>query len=357
MPRTISSHRGALGAFALAGVLMLTACTGSDGPSESTPAASESALLPAAEGKTTYPLTLATPWGTSELTERPERIATITGSQDDVEIVVALGGTPVIASEWTTDAFIEENLTQEIPLRFTTGDEEFPLESIAAAEPDLIIVLGTDLTDVYDKLTAIAPVLGATEAGVSEGSVAADWEENILRVGEALDLQDAAQAALATEEQFFTDFREEHPELDGLTATYVVYYGQEDGLEYHSSADGPASWVFERMGFAPNPLAEKFDYRQTVSDELLSKIDADILVVSDNSDGDSASLTDQPLFQNLSAVQDGHLILIENLGTSFIIDGVESDGNVSWALARSGPLSATWAASHIAPALDAVLAD
>ncbi|MFT4052092.1 MAG: ABC transporter substrate-binding protein [Microbacterium sp.] len=360
MSRAIPSQRRALGALALAAALLLTGCAGSvdsDASSTSSPGASASALLPAAEGKTTYPLTLETPWGSTELTERPERIATITGSQDDVEIVVALGGTPVIASEWTTDAFIEENLTQEIPFRFTTGDEEFPLETIAAAEPDLIIVLGTDLSEAYDKLAAIAPVLGATETGEDEKSTAANWEENILRVGEALDLQDAADAALAAEEQFFADFRQAHPELAGLTATYAVYYGQEDGLQYHSSTDGPATWVFEQMGFAANPLAEEFEYRETVSDELLSKIDADVLIVSDNSDGDSASLTDQPLFQSLSAVQDGHLVLIENLGTSFVIDGVEEDGNLPWALARSGPLSATWAAEHLAPALQAVLAD
>ncbi|MFT3799106.1 ABC transporter substrate-binding protein [Microbacterium sp.] len=360
MPQPTTPRRFAGGALVLVAALGLSACTGSAETAQTTSAtgaAEESALLPAAEGHTTYPLTLQTPWGSTELTERPERIATITGSQDDAEIVVALGGTPALASEWTTDPFIEENLTQEIPLRFTPGDEEFPLETIAAAEPDLIIVLGTDLSEAYDKLAAIAPVLGATETGVSEASVAADWETNIRRIGEALDLQDAAQAALDTEEQFFADFREEHPELDGLTASYVVYYGQEDGLLYHSSADSPAAWVFEQMGFATNPLAAEFDYREAVSDELLSQIDADVIVLSDNSDGDSASLTDRALFQNLGAVQSGRLILIENLGTSFIIDGVESQGNVSWALARSGPLSATWAASHLAPALQSVVAD
>lgn len=234
MRRTSRARTSALGALLLTGILALTACSGpAEGPADagsSAPAAAASDLVPGGEGQTTYPLELETPWCTTELTQQPQRIAALTPSQDDVEILAALGGTPIIASEYTTDAWIEDALSAPIPNRFTTGDSQYPVEQIAKAEPDLIIGLGADIADVYDKLSSIAPVLSTAEQGGSEAKVANDWAANIERIGEVLDLQDAAAGVLEDDEQFFADFREEHPELDGLTASYVVYYGEEGGL-------------------------------------------------------------------------------------------------------------------------------
>lgn len=360
MTQITPARTTALGALVLAGVVVLSGCAANtasaDASDTDTSAATE--FVPAGEGTTTYPLTLDSPWGSTELTERPVRIAAVTPSQDDVEILAAIGVTPVLANEWSTDAWVENALTTPIPARYTTGDSTFPVEQIAKADPDLIIVLGADVSDAYEKLSAIAPVLSTSSGTGGEATVANDWETNVLRVGEALDLQDAAQHALDDEDAFFEDFRAEHAEIDGLTAAYLVYYGEEGGLQYHSSPDGPATTTLENMGFSPNPTASDFSYRQEISEELISSIDADVIVFSDNSDGNYATITEQPLFQKLPAVENGRLILIDNRATdgTFVIDGVEGTGNLPWALARSGPLSGTWAASQLAPALASALA-
>lgn len=359
MTSIIRARAGAFSAVLLTGILALTACGGSAPAADSSPAEDgSSSLVPIAEGTTNYPLELKTPWGTTELEKRPERVAAVTPSQDDAEILAALGVTPIVASEWSTDVWLEDALPQEIPNRFTTGDSKFPVEQIAAADPDLIIVLGADLTDVYDKLSSVAPVLGTAEQGGSEQSVANDWEASVTRIGEVLDLQEAAKQVLADEKQFYADFRAENPEFSTLTASYLVYYGEEGGLQYHSSTGSPAESVFERMGFAANPNAGKFSYRQEVSEELLSAVDADVILFSDNSDGAHAKITEQPLFQNLRAVQDDRLILIDNRAEegTFVIDDEEYDGNLPWALARSGPLSSTWAVQQMASALKAAVA-
>lgn len=352
---------GSAAALMLTGALALSACSASpassgseDGENAETSAAS---LLPEAEGDATYPMTLESPWGSTELEARPERIAAVTPSQDDVEILAALGVTPVIASEWSTDVWLDAALEEPIAERYTTGDSQFPAEQIAAADPDLIIVLGADVTDDYDKLASIAPVLSTAEEIGSEMSIANDWDANIRRVGEVLDLEQAAEQVLEDEEAFFADFREAHPEFEGLTASYLVYYGEEGGLQYHSSPDGPTASVFERMGFAENPLAADFTYRQEVSEELLSAVDADVIVFSDNSEGNHATVTEQPLFQKLQAVEDGHLVLVDNRNGTFAIDGEEHEGNMPWAFARSGPLSSAWAAEQLAPALQNALQD
>ncbi|MFT3860418.1 ABC transporter substrate-binding protein [Micropruina sp.] len=352
-----------VGAVLFAGALALSACAApaqtSGSPAASSAASSSTpALVPAAEGKTTYPLTLDTQWGSTELKQRPERIAAVTPSQDDAEILAALGVTPVLANEYTKDVWLEEALSQPIPNRFNSDDATFPVEQIAKAEPDLIVVLNTDLTDDFAKLSTVAPVLAINQSAGTEGTVANDWEANIRRIGEVLDLQAAAQKVLDDEEAFFANFRTENPDLAGLTASYVVYYGDSGGLQFHSSVGSPAESVLERMGLAQNPNAATFKYRQEVSQELLATIDADVIIFSDNSGGKHAKLTKQPLFKKLKAVQADHLILIDNQSKSntFVIDGVSYDGNLPWALARSGPLSGTWAASKLAPALKATLA-
>lgn len=348
---------GTLGAALLAGALALTGCSASTTDARTDD--SSAGLVPAAEGTTSYPFEIETPWGSTTLEERPERIAAVTPSQDDAEILVALGVTPILISDDGPDVWVEEALNGEIEGTYSPGDTQYPVEQILAADPDLIVTLGADISDVYDKLADIAPVLSTATEEASEKTIANEWADSIRAVGEALDLQDAAEQVLVDQEQFYEDFRTEHAEFEGLTATYLVYYGEDGGVQYHSTIDSPAGNVFEGMGFSPNPLAEQFVYREEVSQEMISAVDADVIIFSDNSGGDYATITEQPLFQQLQAVQDGHLIVIDNQSENgkFLIDGVEYQGNLPWALARSGPLSGTWAASQLAPAVDAVLAD
>lgn len=344
-------------AAVLAGALALVGCgmdSSAGGSGKSEEAAQGSALLPAAEGKVTYPLTLETPWGKTELKQRPTRIAAVTPSQDDVEVLAALGVTPYLAGE-TTEVWVEEALAQPIPKHFTRGDEDIPVEQVAAAEPDLIIVLGTDLAENYEKLSAIAPVLATAQAGAAEARVANDWSASVKRVGEALDLKDAAEKALDDQSKFFADFRTEHPEFTDVTASYVVYYGADNGLQFHSAIGSPSELVLEGMGLAPAPRAAELKYRQDISNELLSSIDADVILFSENSDGAHKTLTEQPLFQQLGAVKAGKLMMFENFGGTYAIDGELHQGNLPWALARSGPLSSVWAAEQLAPELSAVV--
>lgn len=348
----------------LALTLILSGCAAQGRTSES-PSTSDEAgdsaserRVPAAEGQTEYPMTLETPWGTSEITERPQRIAAITPSQDDLELLGALGVAPVIATDRPLNAWLEGRLPTEIETQYSTGDNQFPAEEIALAEPDLIIALGADLSADYDRLSSIAPVLATGEQSGAGQRVANDWGSNVRLVGEALDLQHTAEEVLDEEKASFEDFRTGYPEFQDLTVSYVVDYGEEVGLQFHSSEGSPAATTFERMGFAAsNPNADDLGYREVVSPEMLSAIDADVIIFSGQIGEDPAEIMEDPLFQKLSAVQNDQVVLIENRDSSFVIDGEEHDGNLPWALARSGPLSSPWAAEKIAPAISTALED
>ena len=322
--------------------------------------ASAEDLVPEGEGTTSYPYEIESPWGTSTLEEQPKKIAAVTMSQDDTEILVSMGVTPYIAREPDGEQhpWIADDLKHQIPEAFTaTPDNPFPAEQIAAAEPDLIIALGMDLEDYYDQMTAIAPVLAeAGEAGTVYNTQN-DWDDNIRRVGEALDLQEAAEDAVSTEEEFFETFRDEHPEYEGKTVAYLVSYGDEGGLQYHSTEGSPAGNTLESMGFELPELASTLEYRDEIAEEQLGTIDADVVIFSANDETQSQRILDNELFKQIKASQDDNVVVITNKGGSFEIDGNEHDGNLSWALARSGPLSATWAASQVAGGLDKVFED
>lgn len=346
--------RTALSVVALVGTLGLSACSdSSDDAATTTSTGSE--LLPAAEGNTAYPLELESPWGSTTLEERPVRIAAVTPSQIDVEMLAALGVTPHLANENADDVWVMDALPGAIVERYSSdADDKFPAEQIAAADPDLIIALESDLTESYDRLATIAPVL--TSENSSSGWTASDWRDNITRIGEAIDLSDAAAAVITEHEEWFAEFREQHPDIAGKTASYVVYYGTEDGLQYHSSADADLMGVFEQMGLVQGAGGVGVAYRQAISEELLSTIDADVIIFSDNSDGNSGAIIDTPLFQALDAAKQDHVLVLENQGGTYVIDGTTYDGNLPWALARSGPLSSKFAASALAEPLELTLA-
>lgn len=129
----------ALLAVTTAGVLTACVSAGAAPTGDPTPSATPSAsgLLPAAEAKTVYPLTLKSAWGETVLRQRPKRIAIATGA-NDLDNTLALGVTPVWADdwqasyEWTTAAG-----SAKVERRGEVTDT-IPVEDIAASEPDLI---------------------------------------------------------------------------------------------------------------------------------------------------------------------------------------------------------------------------
>lgn len=338
-------------------MLAMAACSGASGGGGDSDGAGAEGDLPTAEGITSYPLTLATAWGETELTERPRRIAAVSPTGRDSELLALLGITPVIAPEtvdralWTLDA-----MPAEIPETFP-GDSDgiTPHETVAAARPDLIVVFGKSLSGEFDQLSAIAPVLAATS---EEEALEADWRTELTALGEALDLAGTAATAIEDHETWFATARDENPEFDGLTSTYAVQYAEEWGLAYFSSTGSDSEQLFLDLGFAPNPLAEQFVEDDAVSAELISELDADVLVIANNTEVEGEFgrlLTDQELFGKLEVAQDGHVAVLDMADDGYGYEGEEHEGNLAWALAQGGPLGKQWAAEQLIPILQATL--
>ncbi len=343
--RSPRARISSLAASIVLAALVLTGCSTS--PTSADGADSSDSLLPAAEGTTEYPFTLETAWGETVLEERPERIAVVTSGGVDTQVLLSLGVTPTLASDLVTRSVpTMEAISTEIETLYESDfDNPYPLETIAANNPDLIIATNDDLTDVYDDLSEIAPVLAHSDAADIDQIT---WQDRIALIGEALDLSDDAANVVSDTDEFFANFREEYPEFDGLTASKITVYGGDYGMYY--DAEATTTTLLSQMGFASNPVDEQFLGNDgDISAEMIGLLQSDVLIIGYNEGTDIDSLlTGQSLYQTLPAVQNGHSIVIESLDSSYVVNDVESDGELGWDIARSGPLSSPWAATRLA---------
>jgi iron complex transport system substrate-binding protein len=196
-------------ALAVVAVLGLAGCASGATATSSTDADTE--LLPAAEGTTTYPLTLETAYGETILQERPERIAVV-GGLGDQESVLALGITPVVGSDPVPYPWLEGTGFSDIPEFIDPWADSFDFETVLAAEPDLIVASTYgNLASDFERLSTIAPVLAVEPTG----DYSWDWRELVTAVGEATDLSmDAAEQVVETEDAIVSA-KAAHPEYSG----------------------------------------------------------------------------------------------------------------------------------------------
>lgn len=320
----------------LVALLALVGCTGTDPASD--PAASGVSLLPAAEGTTTYPLTLSTAYGETVLEERPERIAVI-GGLGDQESVIGLGIVPVVGSDdfaysWETGTTFDDVTTFVDPWADT-----FAFEEVLAADPDLIVASTYgNLESDFARLATIAPVLAVETVGDYEW----DWRELTLAVGEATDLAASAAKEIAITEQSITDAAASHPEYDGRTIGIIINRGQEVGIEFVNTDDSTAAELLEQLGFAAHPQHEQLSALDggDVALENIGLIDADALLVAQHGGDGTAQeaaawLDASPLFQKLGAVQAGKVSSIDLGDDSEVRD-------LAWSLAYPNVLSLRW---------------
>jgi iron complex transport system substrate-binding protein len=321
-------------------------------------------LLPAAEGLTQYPLTLNTAWGEVTIPARPERVVAASW-RGELSWLLALGVTPVAAEsvEWAMQAapWAPEMLAQPIDYTWDFVEVELEPEPIAAAKPDLIWAgsLGAEPVSNLRALQAIAPVLAQPETG----DAVVTWQENLLLVGEALDLKQAAQTVIDDYEAFFAEFQAAHPEFTDKTIAYVEFWGDSAGNEiwYGNPAGSEVEKFFSRLGFAPNP-SELTD-AEALSPELVGVIQGDVLMIIDYSPPEDEGkqfqeFTDSTLFQSIPAVQNGKVIRLANPERITLYhDGVEVGPTAHPSITFDDPIGSPRFAEMLAPLIESALAD
>ncbi|WP_175477160.1 ABC transporter substrate-binding protein [Ruania alba] len=308
MPRT----RSALAPAALL-TLLLSACG----------TAATSSGEGGGSDENTSAVTVEHAMGSTDVECTPQRVVTL--GQGQTDSVLALGVTPVgVVSPWTDDWY--SYLPDEVNEAEVLGTELEPdLEAIAALEPD--VILGSKLRHeaLYDQLSQIAPTVFSETIGVT-------WKENVSLWSEALCLEEEG-------EQIVTEYEEraaalgsalaERDEAD--TEVSMIRFMPDQVRIYLTGFPGS---VLRDAGLQRPEAQQVEDWASSdqlieISEERIPEMDGDVIFQmvssehyaqqgSQTVDEQIERWTSTDLWQNLSAVQAGNVVVVDeshwNLG-------------------------------------------
>lgn len=274
-----------------------------------------------------YPLEIEHALGTTVLTEKPERIATVAWANH--EIPLTLGVVPVgfAAAGFGDDngsgllPWVEaklEELEVPRPALFDEGDG-IDFEAVAASQPDVILAAYSGLSQSdYDTLSQIAPVVAYVE-----GPWATDWRDMIRLNSAGMGMADEGQALIERLDAQIADTAASHPELAGKTAMFVTHLDPTNlgRISFYNDNDARVRFFHDLGLVSPEVVKQNSapgKYSGEISSELIDELnDVDILVTYGGQ-----ALIDQleahPLTSRLPVVKRGAIVLLDNspLGTA-----------------------------------------
>jgi iron complex transport system substrate-binding protein len=259
------------------GVLTMTACIA---PVAAPSAQMEGANAPAAETSTTH--IVSTMMGDVETPLSPQRIValyTYAWAWPIAQLGVDLVGTDN-RPEWLEEIkrLDPDSAARLVKAEFIGGDSGPNLEKIATLQPDLIVG-GWWNTDIYDKLTQIAPTVLLDYRAETDIIV---WQRSLIPLVGATDTSWFEQQAAAYKErvsQLRTAYPDLWPNLQWVRMdTYASDVYVVDLIPFM-----PGSRVFRDLGATPsknigNPQDPQYD--GPISLEALPQFDADIIFVA-----------------------------------------------------------------------------
>lgn len=326
---TRSAFLKATAATALTGLLAACTTGSNDTSSSSTSSAAsgESYTVKHAFGETTF-------------TAVPQKIAVVNFWKNP-DVLLALGvvpaGTPVVtyganangSTDWFDAKLAELGGTAPVTYDETDGPD---YEALATLAPDAIFSVYGDMTqEVYDKLTAIAPVVAAPE-GV--GAYAASWEDVVNQAAAMLQKTDEGAALIEATQKTIDDAAAQYSNLAGKTFVAGMFDLEAQSLSAYVASDSRSLFLtslgMELAPYIEQNATEADAFFMTISGEVLPEVQSDLVWAWGTSDSDEEAIKSNTLFSQMPAVANGGLV-------------VETDAAISLALSVASPLSLDWA--------------
>ena len=161
-------------------------------------------------------------------------------------------------------------------------------------------------------------------------TTAPDWDEQTIKTGQALGLEEKASELVRETEQLFADARKQHPEFEGKSAAFAL-----GGAYALGTDDYRAGWLTD-LGFKlPKKGGE-------VSEERLGIFDEDVLIT----EGAQDDHVESELFQSLDVVKENRMIDVGEFSDDF-----------AGALGFNSPLSLPYVLEVAVPRLAAATDD
>lgn len=313
------SRRGLLfgaGGGAAAAALALAGCSSDDDGDSGSGAKDAAGGTGTPSGTATgaaagFPVTVAGKEGSTTVKAAPKRVAAC-GYLRDTDLALALGAPLVLTARNSVFAggLAPWQKPSTSPELISTSDN-LPIEKIAAARPDLILASDDyQLADDYRNLSRIAPTL-SYRAGVGKDG----WDEMIQRAGDVLGKRAQADALVTQVRARITEVRGRHPEFAGRTFTFGPV-GADGSVYTTSSAADAAAAFFNQLGLKLSPKVTALPQsatpgRSVVSPERLDLLDADVVILTYDSDATRRKFEAKDLFKRLKAVRRGSYIPLD----------------------------------------------
>jgi len=280
-----------------------------------------------AQSEADYPITIEHALGTTVLTEKPERIATVNWANHEVPL--ALGVVPVgfAAANFGDDdgdgllPWVSERLDElgaEVPVLFDEGDG-IDFEAVAATNPDVILAAYSGLTQQdYDTLSAIAPVVPYPEAAWST-----DWREMILLNSEGMGMAAEGEELIASIEAEIAETVAAYPQLQGRTVMFVTHLDTTDlsTIRFYTNNDTRVKFFLDLGLEMPESViaaSEGGAFSGQVSAENVDVFDDVEIIVTYGGQDLIDALNADPLTSQMPAVASGAIVALSNdpLGTA-----------------------------------------
>lgn len=238
-----------------------------------------------AEGAEVWPQRFAHAFGETVLDRPATRVVSLGYTSHDA--LLALGVVPLALRYWYGDApfgvwpWAADLLGGAEPVVLTG---ESGIETVAALQPDLIIGIGSGISQAeYDVLSQVAPVLMHQAGSPIYGM---GWDALTRILGQATGKTALAETLIAQTAQAFADARARHPDWQGKTGTAAYHFSGEVGA--YAAFDGRSRFLTE-LGFRLAPAIEAYQgeaFYVPQSPEDLSALEADVLLWLSGTDAD-----------------------------------------------------------------------
>jgi len=268
---------------------------------------------------TSYPITIRHAFGTTVITRKPERVATVAWANHEVPL--ALGIVPVgfAAANFGDDdgdgllPWVAEKLTElhaGKPVLFDEGDG-IDFEAVAATRPDVILAAYSGLSQAdYDTLSQIAPVVAYPEAPWST-----DWREMIRLNSAGLGMAAEGEALIKTIETDIAETVAGHPELKDKSAMFITHLSASDLsiVNFYTTNDTRVKFFADLGLKSPKSVVEASapgKFSGSISAERIDAFEDVDVVVTYGEQTLLAALAANPLMTRMPAVSKGALVML-----------------------------------------------
>jgi len=302
--------------------------------------ASDAKEAPASASGDGFPVTIEHALGTTTITAKPKRVATVAWANHEVPLALGIVPEGMSKATWGDDdgdgilPWVEDRLEElggKTPVLFDETDG-IDFAAVSDTAPDVILAAYSGLTqEDYDTLSKIAPVVAYPDTpwGTSlEDMISLDSRAlGLEQEGEQLnaELREKAEASLAA-----------HPELAGKKALFAFMNPSDlSKIGFYTVHDTRPGFL-AGLGL-PQPEAVEAESEKTgefyveYSSEMADEFDdVDVFVTYGDPDGDLVKqLQTDPLISQIPAVKAGRIAILE-------------DSTPLAASANPSPLSIDW---------------